>query len=182
MDDGGWNKEQKIVELTMRGEEYTLDTQLEGRYRAPKRLAKWRDREVRFQTASPASPIDIQAYCEERGDIYYCIGYKALEPQKKTLRERMEQLHTAILVIAGLLMPLPLTPTFLWRLEYGVGDNPYFGEMAMYFSIILFGGCRKLLRNAGDCFTKVIHVVLTILYYMYLLYLVLWMLGLAEPV
>lgn len=166
----GWGAKKETVELIMRAEEYTLETRdgrMGGRWQ-PVRMARWGDRLVKFSAASPAYPIDMKAYCEQIDGHYICTAYLPLNPQKKSWKERIEMLHTAILAAVALIMMLPATPIFLWYLEHGAGDNPYFRHMGFCFGIIIFGGCRKLFMHGKGCFLKMNRIIFTTMYYVML--------------
>lgn len=169
----GWNMEEQKT-IVMRAEEYTLASTMENlsvgdaMYKIHQ-VACWNGQPVYFSGAAPAEPVDILAFGAMDKEVFVCTGYEPIQKKKKTRKEIIESIHTLILFVAGLGIPFPMVPAVLWRMENGVSeDNPYMQYVGLMIAILIFGGCRKMTRNAADPFTKFWKIVCNGFYYLVL--------------
>lgn len=170
----GNSEKKKSVTLYLKEGEYVIDSRVEtvGTQILAANYAYAGDKTIRFMTHIPVKPVSIKAYCEKKDGIYYCTGFEVTDTEKKEERskeERRELFHTAILVTAALLLPLPSMPMLLWYKESGVGENPYMGYMVWCLVVLVFGGCRKLLRSGHKAGVKIQYAIFNVMYYLMLI-------------
>lgn len=171
----GWTTDVKQETLFMKKGEYTIEATTDvlvpgSTLYDVQRIAKYKGKIVRFIGASPLEPQDILAYCTVTDGIYTCNSYEVVEKGKKTRKEWIETIHTLIIVACGVLMPVPVILASGWADRYGASDeNPYMDLMAYFATLIIFGGCRKLMRDGKDSFTKVFGFISKAVYYFMLL-------------
>ena len=171
----GWTTDVKQETLLMKKGEYTIEATTDvlvpgSTLYDVQRIAEYKGRIVRFIGASPLEPQDILAYCTVNDGIYTCNSYEVVEKRPKTRKERIETIHTFIIVAAGVLMPLPLILASGWAERYGASDaNPYMDLLGYFMTLIIFGGCRKLMRDGKDVFTKIFGFISKAVYYFMLL-------------
>ncbi len=164
---GGSEKDGGVV-LHMKAGTYTLNAEVTtvAMRAAVVNYALWGNKVVRFTGAVPSSPVDIRAYCrKESKGVYICTGYELGEKAEYTKEEKRERFRDMILVAAAFFVPLPTAPMFLWYKKYGQGDNPYMGMMVMSLMIVVFGGCRRLFKNAKNRSSKIHYFISDVMYY-----------------
>ena len=171
----GWTIDVKQETLLMKKDEYTIEATTDVLIPSStlydvQRIAKFKGKTVRFIGASPLEPQDILAYCTVTDGIYTCNSYDVIEKHKKTRKEWTEMIHTLIIVASSVLMPMPVILAYGWAERFGASDeNPYMDLMAYFMTLIIFGGCRKLMRDGKDSFTKVFGFLSKAVYYFMLI-------------
>ncbi len=181
--------EEDLLEFYLEEGAYTIDSRVDtwnGQMRAIN-IAYCEDKAIRFMVAVPRKAVTIKAYCKktEKDNQYLCVKYeevkadvegqenkekeeKALK-ERQTLKDRMEFIHTVILELAALSIPLPTLPAFMWYKTYGVGENPYIGLMVYSLIVVVFGGCRKLFLHSHGFTSKIQHFIFSVFYYLMLI-------------
>lgn len=165
------DRKQEIVVLNMKAEDYTLDTRTtnSGVAIIRKTLAYYQGKIIYFPGKVPSVPTDITAYCVKDGENYICTEYEVVKNEKKTRQQKVESVHTLIITVSAALMPLPITPMYLWYKENGAGDNPYMYYIVCFGMVMGFGFLRKMFKNPGDTSSKLYKITFTALYYISLL-------------
>ena len=182
-------QEEDLLELYLEEGAYTIDSRVDiwnGQMRAIN-VAYCEDKAIRFMAAVPRKAVAIKAYCKktEKDNQYLCVKYEEVKKnvegqenketeektlkEKQTLKDRMEFIHTVILELAALSIPLPTLPAFMWYKTYGVGENPYIGLIVYSLIVVVFGGCRKLFLHSHGFTSKVQHIIFSVFYYLMLI-------------
>lgn len=182
-------QEEDLLEFYLKEGTYTIDSRVDtwnGQMRAIN-IAYCEDKAIRFMAAVPRKAVTIKAYCKktEKDNQYLCVKYEEVKKEvegpenrekeekalkeKQTLKDRMEFIHTVILELAALSIPLPTLPAFMWYKTYGVGENPYIGLIVYSLIVVVFGGCRKLFLHSHGFTSKVQHIIFSVFYYLMLI-------------
>lgn len=130
---------------------------------------------IYFTGAAPSEPADVWLIGNfTSNDVFVCRNFEVEKKQKKTKKEIIELIHTAILMGAGFCAFLPLIGAEIWKETYGVSlDNPFMDLMGGLWALVLFGGVRKLTQNAKGAFAKFWWFVVRLYYYIVLIEMIL---------